>query len=68
MTIPIDLLRDLVHEGTWMIQHEEDGSCPDPVEDPSSRDPDCRACQVLIQADALIAKADRAARKKGKTR
>lgn len=59
MSVTIDLIRDLVHVGTWMIQHVEDGLCPDPVEEPARRDPDCPACKVLIQADAVIAANDR---------
>lgn len=40
---------------TGELRHAFNGMCPDTVEGASTRDPDCPACQALIEADQLLA-------------
>lgn len=36
------------------IRHIYNGDCPDDVEGPDARDPDCPACQVLAEVAGKI--------------
>lgn len=39
---------DLTKIATGELRHVYNGGCPDEVEGPMARDPDCPACQVLM--------------------
>lgn len=41
---------DLIKVATGQVRHLYNGECPDEVEGPNVRDPDCPACQVLLAA------------------
>ena len=43
---------DLIKVATGQVRHLYNGACPDGVEGPDVRDPDCPACQVLLAAVA----------------
>ena len=61
MTISIDLARRLRDVGTSLIEHEHRGNCPEQLDDGNTflaRDPDCRACKVLCEADAAVEAAE----------
>lgn len=42
----------LLDVATGKIKHLYEGRCPDYVNGPESRDPDCPACQAIVSADA----------------
>lgn len=42
------LIEKLVKIATGELKHVYNGQCPDAVEGPLVRDPDCPACQVLL--------------------
>lgn len=42
----------LLDAATGKIPHLYEGRCPDYVNGPESRDPDCPACQAIVSADA----------------
>jgi hypothetical protein len=51
------LIRRLRDVGALVIQHRGKGYCPDGVPfdgGSEARDPDCEACQALMEADALL--------------
>lgn len=52
----LDLIRRLRDVGEASIAHRYDGECPegDPDVGDTQRDPDCEACQILMEADALL--------------
>ena len=43
-----------VRVDTGQVRHLYNGECPDEVEGPDVRDPDCPACQVLLAAVATV--------------
>ncbi|MCO2528489.1 hypothetical protein FA331_12975 [Pseudomonas aeruginosa] len=44
-----ELVRKLYDVATCRVPHVFNGQCPDSMEGSDVRDPDCPACQVLIQ-------------------
>lgn len=46
---------DLIAVATGEIEHAVNGLCPDRIEGFDSRDPDCPACKILIEADGRVA-------------
>ena len=46
------LIAELIAVATGEIDHTGDGLCPDRIEGFDSRDPDCPACKILIEAAA----------------
>lgn len=51
----LDHIDGLTKIATGELRHVYNGECPDPVEGPKVRDPDCPACQVLLAATASSA-------------
>ncbi|MBF4628914.1 TetR/AcrR family transcriptional regulator [Curtobacterium flaccumfaciens] len=49
------IAESLLAVATGRQEHEYLGLCPDGVEGPDSRDPDCKACQVLVEAEQAVA-------------
>lgn len=47
-------LRDLIAVAEDRMPHLYQGRCPDRVEGPESRDPDCPACRALNRAQELV--------------
>ena len=43
-------IKKLIAVATGEIDHTGDGLCPDRIEGFDSRDPDCPACKILIEA------------------
>lgn len=52
----LDLIGKLLAVASTELPHIFNGMCPDRVEGSHTRDTDCPACQVLIEADALLPK------------
>jgi len=48
------IIRQLIKVGSRRIPHRYDGRCPDPLTEYQARDPNCLACQVLIEAENLL--------------
>ena len=44
------MYKKLIAVATGEIEHAGNGLCPDPIEGFDSRDPDCPACKILIEA------------------
>lgn len=44
------LIAELIAVATGEIEHAGNGLCPDRIEGFDSRDPDCPACKILIEA------------------
>lgn len=49
----LDHIDCLTKIATGELRHIYNGECPDQVEGPNVRDPDCPACQVLLAAIAI---------------
>lgn len=47
------ILGNLVKVATNEVSHAYNGQCPDGLEGFVVRDPDCPACQAILQAEAL---------------
>lgn len=47
------ILGNLVKVATNEVSHANNGQCPDDLEGFAVRDPDCPACQAIMQAEAL---------------
>lgn len=47
-----DLINHLIDVGSGKIPHRFMGQCPDAVDGHDRRDKSCRACRILIQAEA----------------
>jgi len=54
MGIDYYMIKQLIKVGTRRIPHRYDGRCPDSLNDYEARDPNCLACQVLIEAEKLL--------------
>lgn len=50
----LGLIRRLRDVGTGAVYHEHQGLCPYPGEGTSMRDRECKACDILREADALL--------------
>ena len=50
----LDLMRRLRDVGSGAVYHEHQGLCPYPGDVAGMRDRDCKACDVLREADALL--------------
>ena len=48
------MYKKLIAVATGEIKHAGNGLCPDPIEGFDSRDPDCPACKILIEAAAEL--------------
>lgn len=44
----------LLKVSTGEIPHIYDGLCPDNMEEFETRDPECKACQILCESETLI--------------
>lgn len=49
--VAADLIEGLVKIATGELKHVYNGLCPDAVEGPLVRDPECPACQLLLTAE-----------------
>lgn len=49
------LIAELIAVATGEIEHAGNGLCPDRIEGFDSRDPDCPACKILIEAEGRVA-------------
>lgn len=47
------LIAELIAVATGEIEHAGNGLCPDRIEGFDSRDPDCPACKILIEAESV---------------
>ena len=52
-----NLIRQLIDVATGATGHLNNGMCPDFITGSDSRDEDCPACQVLIEADRIAQQA-----------
>lgn len=48
-----NILGNLVKVATNEVSHAYNGQCPDDLEGFAVRDPDCPACQAIMQAETL---------------
>ena len=48
-------IKKLIAVATGEIEHAGNGLCPDRIEGFDSRDPDCPACKILIEAEGRVA-------------
>lgn len=51
------ILGNLVKVATNEVSHTYNGQCPDDLEGFAVRDPDCPACQAIVQAEELCDRA-----------
>lgn len=50
----IKIIQDLIKVATNEIDHDYYGLCPDIVDGFDCRDPDCKACQIIMSAERYL--------------
>ena len=51
----IKIIKDLIKVAKYEIKHDYQGFCPDDIDITQTLDPECKACQIIMEAERYLA-------------